>query len=145
MSTVEALQIAATFVWFGSVFAISFIEAPLKFRAEGLTIEVGVNIGRIVFRALNMFELVLLSVLLIVQMGLQDTFVQTTGLVLVLAAILLTQVLYLRPTLYRQATTEGLTQGMSKRTSHYWYILAELAKIVALFWLGVLLFGQLAI
>jgi len=38
------------------VLAISFLEAPLKFRAEGLELRVGLAIGRIVFRALNIAE-----------------------------------------------------------------------------------------
>lgn len=33
MATVQAVAIAVTFVWLGMVLAISFLEAPLKFRA----------------------------------------------------------------------------------------------------------------
>ena len=47
---------AATLIWLGMVLAISFLEAPLKFRAEGLELRVGLAIGRIVFRALNFAE-----------------------------------------------------------------------------------------
>ena len=42
---------AATLIWLGMVLAISFLEAPLKFRAKGLELPVGLAIGRIVFRA----------------------------------------------------------------------------------------------
>ena len=143
MSSLHALQIAATFVWFGAVFAISFIEAPVKFLAEGLTVEVGVNIGRLVFRALHMFELILLGLLLLLQIGLQSTFLTSTGILLVLTAILLLQVLYLRPTLHRQAVQEGLTQGISRRKAHHWYIITEVGKLAGLVWFGVLLFAQL--
>lgn len=143
MSGLHALQIAATFVWFGAVFAISFIEAPVKFLAEGLTVEVGVNIGRLVFRALHMFELILVGLLLLLQIGLQSTFLTSTGILLVLTAILLTQVLYLRPTLHRQAVQEGLTQGISRRKAHHWYIITEVLKLAGLVWFGVLLFAQL--
>ncbi|WP_373865557.1 MULTISPECIES: hypothetical protein [Pseudonocardia] len=52
--------LAATWVWVGMVLAISFIEAPLKFRAPGITTVLGLGIGRLVFRALNIAELVLL-------------------------------------------------------------------------------------
>lgn len=44
---------AFTFVWLGMVLAISFLEAPLKFRAPGVTIPLGLGIGRIVCRALK--------------------------------------------------------------------------------------------
>ena len=33
MTTTSAIAVAATFVWLGMVLAISFLEAPLKFRA----------------------------------------------------------------------------------------------------------------
>jgi hypothetical protein len=42
------VAVAATLVWLGMVLAISFLEAPLKFRAEGLELRVGPAIGRIV-------------------------------------------------------------------------------------------------
>ena len=33
-------------VWLGMVLAISFLEAPLKFRAPGVTLPPGLGIGR---------------------------------------------------------------------------------------------------
>ena len=54
---------AAVFVWLGMVLAISFVEAPLKFRAPGVTLKVGLGIGRLVFRALNVFEYVFAAVI----------------------------------------------------------------------------------
>ena len=50
---------AIAFTWLGMVLAISFLEAPLKFRAPGVTLPLGLGIGRIVFRALNLVEAVL--------------------------------------------------------------------------------------
>ncbi|WP_407690773.1 hypothetical protein [Saccharothrix syringae] len=43
-------------LWLGMAPAISFPEAPLKFRAPGVTVAIGLGIGRIVFRALNVVE-----------------------------------------------------------------------------------------
>lgn len=54
-----ALAVAVAFVWLGMVLAISFLEAPLKFTAPGVTLPTGLGIGRRVFRALNACELVL--------------------------------------------------------------------------------------
>ena len=53
-----AIEIAVTFVWLGMVLAISFLEAPLKFRAPNVTLQIGLGIGRLVFRALNAAEVV---------------------------------------------------------------------------------------
>ena len=41
------------------VLAVSFLEAPLKFRAPGVTLPIGLGIGRLVFRALNSAEALL--------------------------------------------------------------------------------------
>ena len=59
MTAALATATAATFVWLGMVLAISFLEAPLKFRAPGVTIPIGLGIGRLVFRALNSAEVIL--------------------------------------------------------------------------------------
>jgi hypothetical protein len=51
-----AVAVALTLVWLGMVLAISFLEAPLKFRAPNVTLPIGLGIGRLVFRALNTVE-----------------------------------------------------------------------------------------
>ena len=60
-----ALTVAAVFIWLGMVLAISFLEAPLKFRAPEVTIALGLGIGRLVFRALNICEVVLATAALV--------------------------------------------------------------------------------
>jgi GTP cyclohydrolase III len=35
------------------ILAISLLETPLKFRAPGVTVPVGVGIGRVAYQALN--------------------------------------------------------------------------------------------
>ena len=69
MSPGPAIGVALTFVWLGMVLAISFLEAPLKFRAPGVTLQIGLGIGRLVFRALNSSE-VLLAVGILVALAL---------------------------------------------------------------------------
>ena len=51
-----AVAVIATFLWIGFVCAISFMEAWLKFRAPGITLPLGLGIGRLVFNALNKVE-----------------------------------------------------------------------------------------
>ena len=36
---------AASLVWLGMVLAISFLEAPLKFRAPDVSLRIGLGIG----------------------------------------------------------------------------------------------------
>ena len=62
MGGVTESAAALVFVWLGMVLAISFLEAPRKVRAPGVTLQVGLGIGRLVFRALNVCELALAAV-----------------------------------------------------------------------------------
>lgn len=41
--------LAVPFVWLGMVLAISVLEAPLKFRASGVMLALGLSIGRLMF------------------------------------------------------------------------------------------------
>jgi hypothetical protein len=41
MSLAPAVAVAVVFIWLGMVLAISFLEAPLKFRARGVTLQIG--------------------------------------------------------------------------------------------------------
>lgn len=66
MSTAAACAVAVTFVWLGMVLAISFLEAPLKFRAPGVSVPIGLGIGRLVFKALNSCEVVFAVALVLV-------------------------------------------------------------------------------
>jgi uncharacterized membrane protein (DUF485 family) len=65
--TVVKMPIAliCTFLWIGFVCAISFMEAWLKFRAPGITVPLGLGIGRLVFNALNKVELVFALIVII--------------------------------------------------------------------------------
>ena len=51
-------------VWCGMVLAIA-VEAPLKFKAPGITRELGLGIGKLVFSALNSAELALAAAVLV--------------------------------------------------------------------------------
>lgn len=135
-SVADALGIIATFLWLGMVIAISFLEAPLKFRAPGITIALGLGIGRMVFRALNLCEAVLAVVLLVARILGRST---VAGVVLagMLVLVLAVQVLVLRPALDRRARAiiEGSKQPASRR--HLVYVALEAAKVALLLGAGV--------
>ncbi|MFF0816750.1 hypothetical protein ACFYVR_16590 [Rhodococcus sp. NPDC003318] len=59
MDAAGAVCVAVTFTSLGMVLAVSVLEAPLKFRAPGITIPLGLGIGPLVFRALSAVEVVL--------------------------------------------------------------------------------------
>ncbi len=136
-----ALAVAAVFVWLGMVLAISFLEAPLKFRAPGVTIQLGLGIGRLVFRALNIWEVVLAAVALIaVVMGRAPTSVFIALGVAV--AALGAQMLAVRPALTRRSDAvlaDASVAEAGRSHAHVVYVGFEAVKVVALVVSGVLL------
>ena len=136
MRTGAVIAAAVPFVWLGMVLAISFLEAPLKFRAPGITVPLGLGIGRLVFRALNAAEIVLAAVLVVAG--------AVTGmppgpwvLFACLAVLLAIQVLVLRPRLDRRAVAILAGQSISRSHHHLAYIALEAAKVLVLISLGV--------
>ncbi|MFC5139585.1 hypothetical protein ACFPK1_15195 [Actinomycetospora rhizophila] len=120
------------------VLAISFLEAPLKFRAPGVTTVIGLGIGRLVFRALNVAELVL-AVVTIVGVVLAGVPAAPTVLVAVLVVLLIVQLAVVRPVLNRRSDRVLAGEDPPRSRAHLAYIALEGAKVVALVWLGVLL------
>jgi len=138
VNAASAVAVAVVFVWLGMVAAISFIETPLKFRAPGVTLPIGLGIGRLVFRALNGCELVLAAVLI-------GAFVVAPPALGAVAAagvavvMLLAQVLLVRPRLTRRSDAV-LAGGEGPRSRAHWaYVGLELVKVAGLLIAGVLL------
>ncbi|MET8798318.1 hypothetical protein ABZV91_18045 [Nocardia sp. NPDC004568] len=123
-------------LWLGMVLAISFLEAPLKFRAPGVTTELGLGIGRLVFRALNTVEAVLAALVLVAAVVLAPA--AAVWVWLVLAALILTvQVAVVRPPLSRRSDRVLAGEELPRSTAHYWYIGLEVAKVITLIGLAI--------
>lgn len=129
---------ALAFVWLGMVLAISFLEAPLKFRAPGVTLRLGLGIGRLVFRALNIVEAVLaIAVVVLLQVG--DPTEAATIAAAVAVLVLVAQVVVVRPAL--SARTDAVLAGHDgpRSHAHLAYVALEVVKVAALVVAGVLL------
>ncbi|MEV5148089.1 hypothetical protein AB0L14_27750 [Streptomyces sp. NPDC052727] len=137
-TTPAATAGAVTFVWLGMVLAISFLEAPLKFRAPGVTIPVGLGIGRLVFRALNAVEAVL-AVVVVLAVALGDAPAAVISLTAAVAALLLAQLAVVRPLLNRRSDRVLAGEELPRSRSHLWYVALEVLKSGALTALGVAL------
>jgi hypothetical protein len=138
----RVLQIAIPFVWFGMVAAISFMEAPLKFQAPGITIPLGLGIGRLIFWTLNKIEIVLAIVMLLsllLNKPRRRFALIAFGSV---AVILLLETVWLLPLLDARATDviNGTTAPFSNL--HLVYIVFDAIKLLLLFGLGVNLTSQ---
>ena len=130
------LQIAVPFIWFGAVAAISFVEAPLKFTAPGITIPLGLGIGQIVFHTLNRVEIVLCLIVVLARFAVRKRVMAGGVLLGIAAAILAVQTLWLLPLL--DARAEAVIGGNAAPFSnlHIYYIVSETLKLVVLFALG---------
>ncbi|MEW2619126.1 hypothetical protein [Streptomyces sp. NPDC048106] len=131
-----AVATAITFVWLGMVLAISFLEAPLKFRAPGVTIPVGLGIGRLVFRALNTVEAVF-AVVVIVAVAVHGAPARIIGPTVAAAVLLLAQLAAVRPYLNRRSDRVLAGEDLPRSRSHLWYVALELLKVAALLVLGI--------
>jgi hypothetical protein len=138
VSPTSAVAVAAIFVWLGMVLAISFIETPLKFRAPGVTLQIGLGIGRLVFRALNGVELPLAAAVAVAFI-IEPPTVGAWAAAAVAVVTLLAQVLLVRPRLTKRSDAV-LAGGDGPRSRAHWaYIGFELVKVAALLITGSLL------
>jgi hypothetical protein len=133
-----AIAVAVTFVWLGMVLAISFLEAPLKFRAPNVTLQIGLGIGRLVFRALNTVEVAFAIVILAVVVdGPMPTRVAVAfAVAFIMLAVQLSAV---RPRLTRRSDMVLAGSDAPRSRAHYAYIGLEVAKAAALIVAGILL------
>jgi hypothetical protein len=131
---------AIAFVWLGMVLALSFLEAPLKFRAPGITVPLGLGIGRLVFRALNAVEVVLLlGVGVALYAGPRPSPVGWTACAV--ALLLLVQLAVVRPAL--SARTRRVLAGdpHTRSRAHLGYVGLEILKVAGLVVLGLAAYG----
>lgn len=136
-------QLLLPVFWLGMVVAISFLEAPIKFRAPGVTLALGLGIGRKVFRALNAVELALALVLSASCFVAPPDVVALMLLVLVIM-VLVVQIAVVRPPLSRRSDRILAGENLPRSRMHLVYIGLESAKVALLIALIVQLFGAVS-
>lgn len=137
------IAVITTFLWIGFVSAISFMEAWLKFRAPGITVPLGLGIGRLVFNALNKVEWVFAIAIIV------NTFCSETELwkwqnllMLVPFAILLIQTFWLLPALDARAELHIQGEDVPPSNLHFYYVGMEITKVTCLSIFGTMLFKR---
>lgn len=138
VSLASAFAVALIFVWLGMVLAISFLEAPLKFRAPGVTLQMGLGIGRMVFRALNTVES-LLAAAILVALSLSRPSVSVGVVFVIVVVALVGQLLVVRPRLARRSDAVLAGDEGSRSRAHYAYVWLEVVKVIGLALGGILL------
>jgi hypothetical protein len=124
-----------SFIWFGMTAGVSMLATPVRFSAATITRPIALDVGRVVFAALNKAEFVALIILLIVVRvsGQTMNYIAVTG---VLALIVLAQAIWLLPEL--AARTDLIISGVEPGPSivHGAYSIMELTKLALLLYLG---------
>lgn len=130
--------IIAVFLWAGFICAISFMESWLKFRAPGLTMPVGLSVGKLVFSALNKVEWFFAIVIV------AGIFLNRSALVsldeiwlLIIAVILIVQTAWLLPALNTRAMAIISGKTLPKSSLHWYFVIAEFVKLSALILFGI--------
>jgi hypothetical protein len=123
------------FVWVGMTIGISMIATPIRFTAQTVTRPIALDVGRVVFAALNKAELLALVILLIV-VRISGRATKLWGFCAVLALIVIAQSIWLIPDLAER--TQMIIDGIEPQKSyaHAIYSSLELLKIGLLLFLG---------
>jgi len=124
-----------SFIWFGMTIGVSMLATPVRFTATTITRPVALDVGRVVFAALNKAEFVALIILLIlvrVSGRTREFLAPAFGL----ALILLAQATWLLPEL--SARTDQIIAGVEPGASiaHAAYSILELTKLLLLVYTG---------
>lgn len=130
------IALISVFVWVGFVCAISFMEAWLKFRAHGVTLPIGLGIGRLVFQALNRVEWTL-AVAIFIDLLWHRKAWPPRYLVILPFVVLIVQTAWLLPALDQRAMLIIHGQGAQPSSLHFIYVGFEVLKVAALVILGI--------
>ena len=137
MKTAIVLQRILPPLWCGMLAAIA-VEAQLKFQAPGITRELGLGIGKLVFTALNRAECVIAVILAITLFAFASA--KTTRIIFAsVAVILLVQTFWLIPLLIERIDLIVGGQTPPDSITHIIYIVFEMVKIALLLTLSVLI------
>ena len=133
--SVLAIRSITAIFWLGFFMAISFMEAPLKFTAPGISMADGLQIGRIVFKALNICEWVFLAIILFTCL-LKKASRYGFYLIIVISIILILETAWLLPILDERATMVISGREPTDHLEHWIYIILELIKVPVLLLIG---------
>ncbi len=136
MKASNRLMIFILLFWAGFMSSISFMEAWLKFRADGVTREIGLSIGKLIFTSLNRVEIILLITLWVIYLSQKAARIVLLKLkdlwLWMLTLIVGMQTFWLLPALGHNA--EIIIDGGQAPSPllHVWYGLFEVSKVFLL-------------
>ncbi len=123
------------FVWFGMTAGISLLETPVKFSAPTLSRPVALDVGRVVFQALNKAELVALVMLLLL-VRLSGKARELWAYCAAIVVIVMLQSTWLLPLLSSRAELIVAGTEPAPSIAHAAYATTEMLKLALLLILG---------
>jgi len=138
------LAFMAVFLWIGFVCAISFMEAWLKFRAPGITLPLGLGIGRLVFGALNKVEWAMAVIIFVNLIFYKKPIFTPAHITYFLPVIFIAvQAIWMLPALGRRADLYVRQTYPPPSRLHFYYVGIELVKIISLVLFGISLLKKI--
>jgi hypothetical protein len=131
------ISISFIYIWIGLILGISFLEAWLKFQVPGVSLQVGLSIGKLVYSVLNIIEWIFAIIIVIILfLNVLTKKVHKNGWIIAIIISLLIQSVWLLPVLNNRV--ELYVQGVNPAPSnvHIYYVVFEIVKLVSLFLLG---------
>ena len=128
----EALIILLLGVWIGLLLGLSFIEAPLKFTAPGISVKLGLGIGQIMFTVLNRIETLLSAVFLVFVLSRNNMGLYLYLLTGLLILIVLMQSFYFLPILNDRVEIILSGKDVPASSHHVLFIILEINKLITL-------------
>ena len=124
----------------GFLLAISFMEAWLKFQAPGVTINIGLSIGKLVFSALNKVEWLMILVIFGNFYVIRQQLFSYRNLTFLIATLMTAlETFWGLPALDRMAD-QIMNGGIDTNPAlHVIYVSMEVVKLAALILLGIYL------
>ena len=123
-----------TILWIGFILALSFLEAPLKFQAPSVTVPIGLEIGHLVFHALNRIEW-LFAMLILINLFVGQTASRTMLITIAVIVLLIVQTLLLFGPLDQRTLAIINGESVGEAPYHIYYIALEVIKLISLFFL----------
>lgn len=131
------VAIGIVLFWAGFVSSISFMEAWLKFQAPGVTLPIGLSIGKKVFTALNRMEWTfLLAYLSVLFFAVKPKKSEILIISVTVAVILSIQTFFLLPALVERANQIISGKTVGKSLVHISFGILEVLKVSGLIFLG---------
>jgi hypothetical protein len=120
------------------------MESWLKFRAPGLTMPVGLSIGKLVFSALNKVEWAF-AVIITVNIFFYKTEIISLRAIwfIIIVVILIIQTAWLLPSLNNRAKAIISGKTLPHSRLHWYFVIAELMKLILLILFGISLLESL--